>query len=309
MVSAAGEVTLTDVVRHADGGPAEAVTVDLFQADQNGRRAGFVASAETDAAGRYRLNASIGGGQNTGSANPPAASDCLVAVFVAPSTLLFEESGRFREALVCPTESGAVLPQVRLLPESEPVGAVEAAAPLLERSVLASGGKLYLRGLATDDAEAVRLARRYQWSIGSARVVPDYCCADTGSNAAGSSASTGATPAGSERVSIDGGLNTAFELGTADLGGQALLVTRQMATVLKWNPTARIRVVVAVDPSLDEQPTEDLLTARQQAVVTALGSQVSGDRIELSALSTVTEGRRLGGRSIDSQLEFVLLWR
>ncbi|MGH1488772.1 MAG: hypothetical protein ACRBK7_05165 [Acidimicrobiales bacterium] len=303
VVEPSGSVTLTDVIFDGAGDPVSGVTVDLFKVNSNNRRAGFVASAETDDAGRYRLAASLDSDSVSGGSAPVLTTDCLISVFAAPTGMTFEETGRFREALVCPTEGGAELPQVRLLPEAEQDRSAAESRP---RSVLASGGKFYLRGAASNASEATALAQRYQWSIGSARVVSGYCCV-AGASANGSQATT-EPPAGEERISLDSALAHAFEPGSAELSPESLFITRQVATVLKWNPTARLRIVVAVDPMMDEQPTPALLTARQKAVIKGLGTGIAADRVEVEALSTVTDGRRLGGRSISSQLEFVLLW-
>ncbi len=279
-----GGFRLSDVIATVQGEPVGGVKVDLFRAGADGKRRAFVASAETDGAGRYSL---------TGSVEPDGGGTaCLVLVFIAPAGQAFEETGRFREAVVCPRERGAALPVVRLMTGGQP-------APASARSVLVGGDRWFLRGSVSGDAAATALTDRYRQPLGAEQVVRSYRTA-----AGPADASTD----NRERVSIEGLRTRAFGSDQQPTAGTSALI-EQLATVLKATPGLRLEIVEATDQTLAEPPSSQILRARQRAVVLAFEEQGVGiGRLDRRTSAQTTDGRVLGGRSINGALEFNLLW-
>lgn len=268
------------------GRPVEGVKVDLFNADRNGKRAEFLTSATSDAQGRYRLNGVIAAPSGDGQS-------CAVLVFIAPDGQAFEETGRFREAVVCPDEAGAALPVVRTLEGS---GAPSAGL----RSVLVGSGKLFLRGSVAGEADRQQKISRYRGPLGGETTVAEYRTAPV---------IPGVATTGHERVSLDGTGVLAFGDEDDQLTVAASGLVEQLASVLTANPGLRLGIVIAVDPALAERPSPELIRARQRATVVAFEEAGIGiGRLDRQTRRQVTDGRRLGGRSINSQLEFMLLW-
>ncbi len=80
-------------VTNGDGSAASGVAVDLFAANADGSRGAWIGSQLTDAAGRYRFDASPG---------------CYVLTFIAPTGRIFANGSQWFQPSACPTAGQAL---------------------------------------------------------------------------------------------------------------------------------------------------------------------------------------------------------
>ncbi len=288
------DLLAVDKITNMEGEGTPGVAVDVFTANSRGLRDRFVSSFKTDADGIYRVEIPTGQGDDDG---------CYVMVFIAPQGLGFNASGQFREVQLCAPLSANDLPIVRTVDVGMDDEIGESS-----RSIVMTGGPIYLRGSVNSNTRAAQLEERFQGLLSSA-VVADYHVVTTVADAVTGSEAAGNAP-DEDQIYFKGRSQELFATSTATPTEALERLVGDLAAVLGHHQQARLRIIVGADADLGEtDPSKQMLTDRASAVVELLqDSEISVGRLEARYSDSRLTGRHLHGESMSNQVEFVLIW-